>query len=718
MFSLLLHTSFIGLLTIVSTLNITHTLYMTNLSRITVSAGNIKRTVLTFLLLLTVSFAMASGRSYRFRVMSRVFRYASTVDTSRLRSVNTRAYLKYDIRINRRNAILLAIPTMFAVANGGDREYIGETYDRITIGKNGEIKAKRLLDRSTVPHQMNTMPTLFKYLTPRPYEEMLIEGRVLSPFHFRNRRFYRYQVTPFSVNEALVSFRPRTNNTQMVRGWARVDVHTGRILEGAFDGEYDMIRFHIAVTMGTKGAWSVLPSECSLNSRFLFLGNDITSEYTLAIGLPKVIGDTIVNRRDTALINRVRPIPLTSHEEYLYHKYYAARNKGNDTLRSDGKEQKKTFSHRFWGAVGRGLVDKMKQDFGSKGQGSVRVAPILNPLYFSYSSRRGFTYKFDIRGSYYFNDHQALQLRFKAGYAFKEKQFFFNLPFTFYLDRKHDAYIRTEWDSGRRMTSSEVVDAIKKERADSIDWDALNLTYFRSHYLKVFAHYDPTPQWGLETGIITRKRRAIFTDGFSQADKPSHYTSVAPLLELTYRPTGYNGPVFTLDYERSFRGLMGSNTAYERMEIDGQYIHRLSALSSLQMRAGAGFYTHKGPDSYFLDYTNFRENNVPGGWNDDWACSFELLNSNWYNASEYYVRANIAYESPLMLLSRLPLCGRLIEKERIYFNALAVRNLNPYIEWGYGFRTRAISVGAFVSQHKWDFKEATIRIGIELFRHW
>lgn len=348
MFSLLLHMSFIGLLTIVSTLNITHTLYMTNLSRITVSAGFLKRTVLTFLLLLTVSFAMASGRSYRFRVMSRVFRYASTVDTSRLRSVDTRAYLKYDIRINRRNAILLAIPTMFAVANGGDREYIGETYDRITIGKNGEIKAKRLLDRSTVPHQMNTMPTLFKYLTPRPYEEMLIEGRVLSPFHFRNRRFYRYQVTPFSVNEALVSFRPRTNNTQMVRGWARVDIHTGRILEGAFDGEYDMIRFHIAVTMGTNGAWSVLPSECSLNSRFLFLGNDITSEYTLAIGLPKVIGDTIVNRRDTALINRVRPIPLTSHEEYLYHKYYAARNKGNDTLRNDGKEQK-TFSHRFWG---------------------------------------------------------------------------------------------------------------------------------------------------------------------------------------------------------------------------------------------------------------------------------------------------------------------------------------------------------------------------------
>lgn len=148
MFSLLLHMSFIGLLTIVSTLNITHTLYMTNLSRITVSAGFLKRTVLTFLLLLTVSFAMASGRSYRFRVMSRVFRYASTVDTSRLRSVDTRAYLKYDIRINRRNAILLAIPTMFAVANGGDRSISARL---MTASPSARTVRLRRRDCSTAP---------------------------------------------------------------------------------------------------------------------------------------------------------------------------------------------------------------------------------------------------------------------------------------------------------------------------------------------------------------------------------------------------------------------------------------------------------------------------------------------------------------------------------------------------------------------------------------
>lgn len=99
-------------------------------------------------------------------------------------------------------------------------------------------------------------------------------------------------------------------------------------------------------------------------------------------------------------------------------------------------------------------------------------------------------------------------------------------------------------------------------------------------------------------------------------------------------------------------------------------------------------YTAKSHNSYFLDYINFREENIPGGWNDDWTCEFQLLNSNWYNASEYYARTNITYESPLMFLSRIPFVGRLMEMERIYANILVVEHLYPYIEYGYGFTNR------------------------------
>lgn len=660
--------------------------------------------------------AQAASRRYALHTMKRVFGYAATVDTSSLRRMESYAYLKYDLRTNRRNALLLAIPTMFAVANGGDREHVGETYSRVYCSPSGEMRSERLLERTTVPHRMRTMPTVLKYLTPLIYDEMLIDGRILSPFCYRNRRFYRYRITEFSPGVALVSFRPRLKNTQLVRGWARVVTATGQVIETAMDGEYDLVRFHIAVTMGDSGVASLMPRECSLNARFLFMGNDITSEYTTYYGLPKIIGGTIADRGDTALINRVRPVPLTSHEQYLFDRYEArAGVRRADTV---AQTSRRSLTSRMWNVVGRRMIQRTSQRFGTRDQGYFRISPVLNPLYFSYSSRRGLTYKFDIRGNYYFTDRQMLEIRFRLGYAFKQHQFYFNFPFTFYLDRRHDAYIRTEWASGRQITSSEVVDAVKKERGDSIDWNRLNLQYFRDHSFRAVAHYDPTPRWGLEAGIEAHRRTAIKSEGFDVVGKPSKYTSVAPVVELTFRPRGYYGPIFTADYERSIRGFLGSNLEYERLEIDGQYNYRLSGLSSLQMRAGTGFYTHKGRDSYFLDYTNFREENIPGGWNDDWACSFELLNRGWYNASEYYVRANIAYETPLLLLSWLPLAGRLVEKERIYVNALSVHHLHPYVEYGYGFSCRAFSLAAFLAQRNFKVDGFTVRLGLELFRHW
>lgn len=661
--------------------------------------------------------AGAASRRYTLQTMKRVFSYASSVDTTGYKSNESYVYLKYDLRTNRRNAILLAIPTMFAVANGGDREHVGETYSRVVATRPGEYRATRLLERSTIPHQMRTMPTVLTYLTPFLYDEMLIDKRLLSPFYYRNRQFYRYRVSQFSPGVALVSFRPRLKNTQLVRGWARVAVATGQVLEAAFDGEYDMVRFHVAVTMGESGVQSLMPRECSLNARFLFLGNDLTAEYTSVFGLPKILGDTITNHRDTALINRVRPMPLTSHEQYIFDRYYARRNSAAADS-AQGEKRSSQFARRLWSVLGRNMIQRTTQKFGTHDQGQFRISPLLNPLYFSYSSRRGLTYKLNLRGFYYFSNRQMLELRFKLGYAFKQRQFYFDFPFTLYLDRKHDAYVRTEWSSGRQVTSSEVLDAIKSERGDSIDWDRLNLNYFRDHSFRAVVHYDPTPKWGLEAGIVSHRRTAIDRRAFQEAGKPASYTSVAPLLELTCRPWGYDGPIFTGCYERSLRGLMGSGMDYERFEFDGQYNRHLSALSSLQLRAGTGFYTHKGSGSYFLDYSNFREENIPGGWNDDWACSFELLNRGWYNASKYYVRANAAYETPLLLLAWLPVAGRLVEKERIYVNALAVHRLHPYVEYGYGFSCRAFSVAAFLAQKNWSIDAFTVRFGFDLFRHW
>ena len=163
---------------------------------------------------------------------------------------------------------------------------------------------------------------------------------------------------------------------------------------------------------------------------------------------------------------------------------------------------------------------------------------------------------------------------------------------------------------------------------------------------------------------------------------------------------------------------MQSDSRYTRWEFDGSYIHRMKCMRSLSLRLGGGFYSSKGTNQYFLDYSNFRDNNIPGGWNDDWSGGFELLNSNWYNASDYYVRANMTYESPLMLLSWLPWVGRIVEKERIYCSSLIVRHLHPYMEYGYGFTNRLFSMGIFAAMRNTQFDGMGFKFGFELFSRW
>ena len=157
--------------------------------------------------------------------------------------------------------------------------------------------------------------------------------------------------------------------------------------------------------MGRSGVESLLPRRCDLNARFLFMGNDLNAEYTSMYGLPAHLLDSIGSPQDSALFARVRPLPLSPHEERLFVRRQAV----TDSLLTDSaylaRRNHKSFASRMWRSVGRNLLDRVKGNFGSRGQGEYRIRPLLNPLFFSYSKRRGFTYKFDVRGSYYFNDH-------------------------------------------------------------------------------------------------------------------------------------------------------------------------------------------------------------------------------------------------------------------------------------------------------------------------
>ena len=649
------------------------------------------------------------------RLLKRVFHYPATVDSTRPKSGDMvgYTYTKFQIHTQRRNFLLMSVPTMYALAHSGNRQYVGEMYDSVKVDLQGIKYAKHLAHRSTIPHNRSTLPTIVNYLTPNVYGNTLVGDNILSPFHSKNRKYYKYTVTSFAHGVTLLTFRPKVKSTQLVEGLAHVETLTGRIVDLQLNGEYDMIKFSLDVEMETEEARSVFPKRCKVDAIFSFMGNKISAQYQSLYGLPPV-PPAFASEPDSVVLAKVRPIPLSVEEDSVYRAY----DKGRAERSATASARKQMWSKQLWENVGEPLLTSIRSDFGSDRRGRIRINPILNPLYFGYSGRKGFTYKFDVRASYTFSEKQRMAIRLKSGYSFKQRQFYFNMPAMYYFNYPRNGYVEIEVGNGNRITNSLVADAVKRESVDSLNWESMNLEYFKNTHLKLNVHYDFSPYWGLQGGMVFHRRTAVDKKAFIAAGRRYSYTSAAPYVEIEYRPRKYTGPILTASYEHGLKGLFNAGIEYEKFEFDAQYKHSLPCMSALQLRFGTGFYTHQGKDWYFLDYTNFKENTIPGGWNDSWANEFELLNSNWYNASTYYIRANFTYESPIVAVAWMPWLGRFVEKERIYANVLNVKHLHPYLEYGYGISTHVFSAGVFVGQQNGKFEGFGVRFGFELFRQW
>ena len=155
--------------------------------------------------------------------------------------------------------------------------------------------------------------------------------------------------------------------------------------------------------------------------------------------------------------------------------------------------------------------------------------------------------------------------------------------------------------NGNRISNTRVLKTVNNMFGDSIAAGLKSMTYFNDFNMRLVGHYDLSRKLSMMAGLSVHRRSALHEKAYDRLGMPSTYTSAAPVVEVEYRPMGFGGPVLTLNYERSIKGLLGASMEYERYEADGQYIWNISALQSLQMRAGAGFYSHRGEDRFFLD---------------------------------------------------------------------------------------------------------------------
>ena len=651
-------------------------------------------------------------------ILGRIYQYQQEHQSS-IKGIEDRVYSKIRFNVEKRNLTLWLIPHMYSVAKD-PREYIRESYSTVTFKDAHHFDINEELLSGTIRHNRQAMPTLLDYMTPNIYEIALYDGHMLSPFNRTNRKFYRFSQKRQADGTTRLDFRPKLFNTQLLNGYAIVETATGRIIRTLLNGEFDMITFRTEIRQGEEGGQSLMPQKCSTAATFRFMGNRVTALFDATYQCKEVLPDSIDEERSRELIDSIRPIPLSETDKMIYQSYDRQRQVANEQAEADVD----TLKHRtnilkkiFWDTIGDGLVTPIAAESNSA---YFRLSPIINPLYVRYSKTRGLSYKMRFNARYTFSPHRYLTLEPTFGYNFKQRQFYFTAPLRMTYNPKRNGYAEIIWGNGNHISNSSVAEVINQEHLDTLNFDGKDMDKFKDNHVSVFNNIMLFDWLDLETGFIFHQRKAINRELMHHYGMPEEYRSFAPNIGLKIRPWT-TGPLFSIDWERGLKtGSTYKDYAiidYERWEADASWKIHKPGLRLLNLRFGMGFYGHK-EQNYFVDYTNFRDNNLPEGWDDDWSGDFQLLSSSWYNTSNYYVRGNVSYESPLLLATWTPYLGKYIEKERFYANAVLIEHTRPYMEIGYGFTNRYISVGAFASFLNGEYEEIGFKFDIELFKRW
>lgn len=634
-----------------------------------------------------------------------------------------------------------------------EKHYLTELFYNVHARDYTLPAVRRMASVTTHRHGSGEMDRVMGFMLSSLFHDKLFQGGYLSPLHSVNSRYYKYEIdkagdTASSAKGLVkISYKTKIDNIKLLKqGWMVLD-DSCRIHEFYAEGWDEQSRFKVLYRMGDDGLKRYLPHtiELSLTYNFAWNNLDVTAtgvyDYELAMPLEReqkkkypynltgVIDNTIdiqeIPDYDDYII-RNRLLPLTPSDSALYTRKGVI-NKTTLTQKEQKKERNMVVDW-LWN-FGDQMISSHTLNWEG---GNLRLAPIIKPSYLSYSSSRGLSYKTKLYFTHRMKNRRSLSLRPMMGYNFKQKTFYWDADGRYRFDPLHLGEIILDVGSGNRTYSSVALDRIKNIAYDSLNFKDLNLNYFKNIYASFGVKREIANGLELLVGVNYHKRKLVgHADKLLEQDGvslKSKYTQFAPHLLVVWQPgmyyyikdgakinIGSNMPRFTIDVEQGVRGLLGSSGEYTRAEIDVQYNYKVNETDALYLRGGGGgfIYTH---DVYFADYAFLRHNNLPIDRSDELDGTFQLLDSEWYNAANRYMRFHLTYESPFLVLQRMLPRVNFLKYERLYFNMLFISHLTPYSEFGYGVETPYIDTGFFVSFENHKLNQLGYKISISLFR--
>lgn len=648
-------------------------------------------------------------------------------------------YVRAMLNIDKKNPLFRYLPQILH-SEKGISQYLLETYRDIHYTHPGIYDQKLRYINGTLRNHKN-IPGVINYFNVNIYEPYLVGDVLLSPLAPKSTRHYHYRldsITTDSTSRYLyhISFIPKNKSYQLVNGHMIVNDSSWSIRSIYFEGRSDLLRFKCHMYMGKPGTKTeFLPEEYDIEASYALVWNKLSGRYRAHLDYSDIktekkketnynltanfslTCDPTAYKRNEQIFDTLRTIPLESYEQVIY-KDYHEREAKRDTL-----AKKENRRDRFWKYMGNIFLEDYK--WTAENLGTFRCTPFINPLLLSYSKSNGLSYRQDFRYSNHFKNAQSLDFRTRLGYNFTRKEFYWQITSNYNYAPMHNGNLEISVGNGNRIYNSDVLEDLKSMADTAINFDFLNLDYFTDLNFQIKNRIELFNGFDLITGVTMHRRTPInlpdfnWEEIFHVREKNNgneiigiirkQYISFAPNIRIEWTPGLYyyisnrrknrlnsRYPTFILDYERGLNHVFGSTGVYERLEAEIQHTVRLGLRSKLSYRVGGGGFTNQ-KETYFVDFANLRNNNLPEGWTDDIGGKFQNLDSRWYNASSYYFRFNSVFEAPFMLLRHIGKYTGHIRNERLYLNFLTMRNLPAHVEVGYGIGTFIFDTGVFLS---------------------
>lgn len=666
---------------------------------------------------------------------------------------NARAYIKGTTQVLSKNILLRFAPDFFTLDKKNDNTFL-ETIADIHFQAPNTFTQKIIAINGTTQNTDDIYRKAMQFLNINVYNPTSFNNEILMPTAKKAFKYYRFfydsDIDTLGYEILKIKVVPKIKSQKLVFGYLFVVKHLWTIARIDIKGKMNFLDFHVQTNFGLPEKDFLVPKTTEVDLHIKLLGNEIINHYNSSYDYSfikkyesestrkkssgnydlsdhfNVKLDSLPVIKDSSFWAQNRTIPLTKEEEEIYRRYQE-----KTEIKIDTSEIRKLSNWNF----AKGIFIPKYFEYNSM---QFRYSGLLNPFRLAYSGKNGITYWQKLKLRKEFESGKIISFNPDIGFVFKRKEIFFNTPVSYLFNPMKLGQIELSVGNRNQSFNSKIIDEINKTISDSIDFNDLNLKYYRHYYSTLTIQHElfngflaeAKADYHLYNPVKSGNQPKLKTEPEEEVSDliNDKYKSFTPTIGFRWTPKQYyrinekrkeyvwsNQPAFSFEYARGIPGVFNSNNDYERIEADIQQRISLGLLQSIQYYAGAGLFTNTR-SVYFADFKNFRRHNFPESWNDQIGGVFNLLNSYWYNASESYIQFHAMYESPFILLQLFKNVTKDILKERFYASQLYTPALPCYTELGYGVGNYIFNVGLFFGFNKMAYEALGFKFTFELGR--